>query len=129
MISPPWALHNILVCRDMYQFKKQEYQQEEMKTLIYEHLARHNNSFKMYTDRSKTEHGIGYALIGDDIAVSRRIQNFASIFTAELATLQDFIDMCHDTHYPTITLITDSHSAIQALTQYNCKSIGAKYPT
>ena len=27
--------------------------------------------------------------------------------------------MCHDTHCPTITLITDSRSAIQALTQYN----------
>ena len=73
----------------------------------------------MYTDVSKTEHCIGCALIGDDIVVSRRILNFASNFTAELATLQDCIDMCHDTHYPTITFITDSHSAIQAQTQYN----------
>ena len=65
MISPPWALHNISVCRDMYQFKKQEYQLEEMKSLFYEHLALHNNSFKIYTDGSKTEHGVGYAYIGD----------------------------------------------------------------
>ena len=90
----------------MYQFKKTEYQQEEMKSLFYEHLARHNNSFKIYTDWSKTKHGVGYSLIEDDIAVSRRIQNFASIFTAELAALQDCTDMCHDTYYPTITLIT-----------------------
>ena len=33
---------------------------------------------------SKTDHGVGYALVGDGIAVSRRIQNFTSVFTAEL---------------------------------------------
>ena len=79
----------------MYQFKIQEYQQEDMKSLFYEHLARHNNSFMIYTDGSKTEHGGGYARIGDDIAVSRRIQDFASVFTAELATrLYRYVSSC-----------------------------------
>ena len=67
-----------------------------MESIYYEHLARQNNLFKIYTDGSKTDHGVGYALVGDGIAVSQRIHNFAFIFTVELGTLQDGVDMCHD---------------------------------
>ena len=74
----------------------------------------------LYTDGLKTEDGVvGYAVVGQRVATSSKIQHEASISAAELCALYDGIRHCQGVAQSSITLITKSRSSIQDLNKYN----------
>jgi ribonuclease HI len=119
MEIPPWTILNIVTCQEMYQFKKSICSSAQLRVQFRDHLTDHEQSFVIYTDGSKTSDGVGYAAVGENVDISRRIQPFASIFTAELSAIYDSLGICDHVPQESITIITDSKSAIQSINNYN----------
>lgn len=119
MTVPPWTVNNIFTCTDLYQFRKSELEPHQMRALFLNHVRSHDGSYCIYTDGSKTEDGVGYAYVAGRTIFSKRIESYATIFTAELLALHDSLIHCRNVPNPSITLITDSRSSIQAIKRYN----------
>ena len=44
-------------------------------------------SYQIFTDGSKTENGVAFTVYSEHLSISKRIDNCASIFTAELTAI------------------------------------------
>ena len=118
----------------MLEYREQDFTPDQLKNIFCNLLWHHANSYKIFTDGSKADNGVGFAAVGEHWKHAHRILTFATVFTAELCALRASIECCRDTHAPSITLITDSRSSIEALTKYNIsnplvKSIQLKLAT
>ena len=118
-LTPPWSLPKIIVCGEILEYIKQDFTPDQMINIFCNHLRHHANSWKIFTDGSQTESGIGFAAVGEHWRLSHRIQAFATVFTAKLCASRASMEYCRDTHAPSITLITDSRSSFEALVKYN----------
>ena len=88
-----------------------------MKCMFLHHLRdQHSNDFRLYTDGSKVENGVAYAIANEDLEISKRLHNNATIFTAELKAILDAVKCANNTDHPKIVIITDSRSSIQTIT-------------
>ena len=119
-LTPPWSLPNIIVCGEILEYRKQDFTPDQLKNIFCNRLWHHANSYKIFTDDgSKTDDGVGFAAVREHWKLAHKIQTFAAVFTEELCVLRASIERCRDTHAPSITLITDSRSSIEALVEYN----------
>ena len=71
------------------------------------------------TDRSKSNSGVAFAYEGQNGNVSRYIQQFLSIFTAELRAIRDGLLYCLSQEIGNITIASNSLSCIQSITENN----------
>ena len=69
----------------------------------------------MYTDGSKEDKRTAMSFVCDDHEFSCRIDDEASIFTAELLAIEAAIEYIWDSSDQELTIITDSLSSLQAL--------------
>jgi ribonuclease HI len=115
---PSWRLPDVDVCEDLFNLKKSSVTSQEMKCRFVEHRNDHVDSFHMYTDGSKSQEGVGYAFISDDLRFSKCIQSSATIFTAELLAIYDSLAHAETTSYDNITIYSDSRSSLVALQKY-----------
>jgi kelch-like protein 2/3 len=116
---PSWRLHNVKICKNLFHIKKSSITSQELKAKFNEHREEHHReSFHLYTDGSKTDDGVGYAYVCHEVEYSRHIQAEASIFTAELLAIYDALSYAETVDNPSITIFSDSRSAIQALAKY-----------
>jgi hypothetical protein len=74
-----------------YSILKRTNSLEELREIFLNHSDAHNECYPLYTDGSKSDDGTGYAFVGDYILYSRRIQDEASIYSAELLAIYDAI--------------------------------------
>ena len=115
--DPPWITGRISICNEMMKYTKKDTPTNFMKNMFLDHVQEHNiNSYKIYTDGSKTEQGVAYAIYSENFNTSRRIPDCSSIFTAELYGLLEAINYSNNVTEESIILITDSQSSIQAIT-------------
>jgi ribonuclease HI len=103
----------------MQKYSKKEFSSMALKQLYLEHLRSHQFLACIFTDGSKSQDKVGYAFVHGLTKYKRRIQNAASIFTAELYAIYDSLNYAESLPHRTIIIITDSSSAISAITQYN----------
>jgi ribonuclease HI len=115
---PSWRLPDVSVCTDLFDIKKNSVTTQEMKFEFLQHRNEHVGSYHIYTDGSKSQDGVGYAFISDDLRSAKRIQSSASIFTAELLAIYDSLAHADNTLYDNITIYSDSRSSMVALQIY-----------
>ena len=82
----------------------------ELKNLFIERIQSHSNSTCSYTDGSNTDNGVGYAYVWNDQCVVKRVQTFASNYSAELLAIFDPLTDVEKYRDDYITVITDSRS-------------------
>ena len=111
---PPWRLSNLSICKELKRVKKRDFTSEQMKMIYMDHQQSHSELQQVFTDGSKTDGGVAYAIISDNRTITHRIQNTASIFTAETLAIQRTLDELNGN----ILICTDSKSAIQAISCY-----------
>ena len=99
----------------MFDLRKNHTNPSELESLFNEHVRCHANSTCIYTDGSKTDNGVGYAYVWNDRCVVRRVQTFASNYSAKLLARFDYLKYRDDY----FTIITDSRGCIQAINRYN----------
>ena len=120
---PPWRTP-VDVCRDLHDLRKRGRPPEQMKAIFLDHLnLNHTNSCCIYTDGSKTSHGVAFACLGAPFQSASRIHSFASVFTAELLAIHSAVVSVEDIAANDITIVTDSKSACLALTTICPKNI------
>ena len=118
---PPWRVNNLNPCDNIIQNAKQEIPDNILKTIFLGHLNSHNSGeTHIYTDGSKTDDGVAYAMVCRRSGQPNLTKNFklheeASIFTAELFAILDAVKTGKSLSPQTTIIITDSKSSIQAL--------------
>jgi ribonuclease HI len=80
-----------------------------------EHIESHNGSQLIYTDGSKTKDQVGYAAVINESTYSYKINNMASIFTAELLAILRATDAIKREQGQSFVICSDSRSALEAL--------------
>ena len=82
--DPSWITGRISICNKMTQYKKKDVLTNIMTKLYQVYIQQHNaDTYKLYTDGSKTEQGVAFVVYSEKFSTSKRISNINSIFTAE----------------------------------------------
>ena len=80
-------------------------------------LEQHNGQEIFYTDGSKTENGVGYAVVAPSRTITRRMQDSVSVYQAELRALSAALDLATECSEGAV-LATDSLSCLLALQNF-----------
>ena len=112
----PWELNRVTVCDDLWDIKKKRYDAQRLRGIFRDHVRQHEDDNTFFTDGSKTEVGVSFAVSAPTQLLANRIQSSASIFTAELHAIKRVISQFHLNN--SITICTDSKSSIQSINRY-----------
>ena len=116
--TPFWKWNKPHICRELFDLKKEEIPSYAIKQIFLEHQESHINTHSIYTDGSKTDAAVGFAVISD-MEYFGRMPIFTSIYSAELAAISLAlykIPRDQSQHY---TIYSDSKGAIQAIDSFN----------
>ena len=80
-----------------------------------EYKSQHHNKTFMYTDGSKQDHKVGFALATAYLNYSSRLPDNLSIFTAEATALLAAVQDCVRQKRNNVIICSDSKSVLQAL--------------
>ena len=89
-----------------------------MKQIFLEHQENHSDTNSIYTDGSKTNTAVGFAVISD-VEYYGRMPLFSSIYSTELAAISLALYKIPKTPSKHYTIYSDSKSAIQAIDAFN----------
>ena len=115
--KPPWLLKRAEICTGLWSLKKTD-NPHLLKTKALEHIDSKGSQVSIYTDGSKSEHGVGFAIISPGSQVQHSLPNEASVYTAELVALKYALDLVKDTNERSTTIFSDSRSALEAIQDF-----------
>ena len=115
----PWKIDNLEYCKDLINVKKNQITDVHFRNLFYEHFNEHKNSFSIFTDGSKTDEGVGFAIAYEQNSECRRIPKEASVFTAELFAILLALKRVYQVKQKSFVIVSDSRSALMAIENYN----------
>ena len=119
-ILPPWIIKRPKICDSLYNLpKKILCSPDELRQYTLKHLAKHNDKIPIYTDGSKSENGVGFAVVGNDFKIQSSLPSFASVYTAELYAIKYALLGIESRHLTDVIIYSDSRSAIEAITSYH----------
>jgi ribonuclease HI len=127
----PWEIPKQSICTNLAGNKKEETNPDVYRNLFHAH--RHETDIEIYTDGSKSEVGVGagaIVMIGEQkIEYSQKLNDLASIFTAELLAIKIGLENLGRYRNKTCVLYSDSMSALQAIKSANLddQRIGSIY--
>ena len=84
-----------------------------------EHDTVHSQQQKMFTDGSKSEDGVGCAVVCEEFVDQAKFPNSTSIFTAELSAIVRCLELINVSEKENFVIHTDSYSAMMSLKRYN----------
>ena len=118
-ISPPWTLKRVNICTTLsYLLKRNLTHPEVFRQHALEHIRRKGHSYKIYTDGSKSDNGVGAAAVSPDSVIKIALPSHASVFTAELSALNAALDSIRNSAESDIVIFCDSRSALDAIAQF-----------
>ena len=104
------------ICRDLFQFRKSTTSSNSLNQFFITHSTQHTNSFRIFTDGSKSGEGVGYAFTCPSTSQARRIHPIASSYIVELLAIKDAMDYAiANGSIQSVTIHSDSRSAIEAI--------------
>lgn len=87
----------------------------EMQARFNEYKSQYPNKTFMYTDGSKHDHKVAFALSTTNFQYKQRLPDKMSIFTAEATALLAAVNVCVRNKYRDVVICSDSKSVLQAL--------------
>ena len=114
---PPWIIPEIQCCSE--KISKKDTSEEEIKASFLRHDSIHQGLEKIYTDGSKSENGVGCAVVFNDEIYEAKLPNTASIFTAEMTAIVQALEIVHNSRKRHFVIYSDSQSAIDSMKKYN----------
>jgi len=112
---PTWKQSNYLVDTSLSVHSKKETPNITYSNLFDELIHTSNTSTQIYTDASKTEMGIGLAVVHLNSTKQFKLNNLSSIYTAEYLALFKGAQLALDIQNTKIDLCSDSLSALTNL--------------
>ena len=118
---PPWSEVRVRECKELYRYKKNNGENRMLLHQAYlENMVNYAYTDVFYTDGSnKTEHGVGYAGVHGREVEAKKVQGYASVYTAELLAVLGAVKATQHSQSDNITIATDSRSAIAGICKYN----------
>ncbi|KAK2578087.1 hypothetical protein KPH14_001320 [Odynerus spinipes] len=113
---PPWKIQHIETDTQLETYLKNDTPPEIFRALVMEILNNHQDYQQIYTDGSKTTTGTGYAIYSSDFQIKKKLSDDTLIFIAELTAIFQAFRMAHVKNYRKTIILTDSKSAITAIT-------------
>lgn len=114
---PPWQLKPLKINKELENFPKSMYHPDLISSQFDYICESLNNNEFIYTDASKTNSGVGSAIIAGDVIRMFNLPIHSSIFTAELFALLRAVDYAQESTNVKYTICTDSLSSLKALQQ------------
>ena len=116
-IIPPWMTNEAQVCPKIV--NKRSTPEEVIRAQFLAHDEEHHNTKKIYTDGSKTQDGVGIAIVHNEDSRIAKLSDNASIFTAELTAILKSLEYVNKIEGKRFTIYSDSYSALTAIKQFN----------
>ena len=85
-------------------------------------MQNHNNLHPVYTDGSKSELGVGFAVVSKNFKILSSLPNCASVYTAELFAIKNALIYIVKHNIKNIVIYSDSLSALEAIDSYSSKN-------
>ena len=117
---PPWLLERADICTGLCSIKKTE-NPHLIRIKAMEHINSKQNKYKIFTDGSKNEKGVGFAAVSSGTTINGALPAVASVYTAELVALLHALDITQERSESNIAIYTDSRSALEALQDFSPK--------
>lgn len=118
-IPPPWQIKKITVHYELTLYDKVNTNPNLIKTILLDIINSCEEPACIYTDGSKMNSKVGCAIHDGIITKKWRLQDSASIFTAELYAILMALEHIQSTYnkqkHTTFLILTDSLSAVQAI--------------
>lgn len=94
---------------------------EKLKADALYEIQKYENYVEIYTDGSKIEDRVGFGVWSKEKEINGRLNNHASIFTAEMYAIIKAIDLVEKANGSHFLIISDSLSCLKALGNYDSK--------
>jgi len=93
-------------------------------TSLFKNTIQHSfsNQTKIYTDASKSEHGVGFAVIKDDTIIQHKLPIITSNFSDENYAIYEGVKLANTLESNDIRIISDSLSTLLALKNLSTKN-------
>ena len=114
---PPWFVPRAEIC--VKTIIKKNSSDEVTKKLFLEHDEVHNGAYKIFTDGSKSNEGVGLAVVTKDSYEVAKLPNMTSVYTAELSAINRALALVHRTNKKNFVIYSDSKSALESLNSCN----------
>lgn len=120
---PTWSIKTVNMNTELTEFPKNS-TNPAFYRLCFRDMIHNNyrNFTQLYTDGSKTENGVGAAVVGPHQTRRASLPPQASIFTAELHAIELALNLIANMDGQLFVVMTDSLSTIQSLQDKNTKS-------
>ena len=114
---PPWMIPTVERCAT--DICKKNTPPQEVKAKFLEHDRKHTKDYKIFTDGSKSNDGVGCAVVTEEFSNLGRLPDSASSFTAELTAMVHALREASSARSKKIVIYTDSKSVIDSISKYN----------
>ncbi|XP_072398271.1 uncharacterized protein [Diabrotica undecimpunctata] len=112
--APPWMVRKPFLDLSLTNTSNQ-LNTSSMVKQCYSKIDEYQNDQHINTDASKSEKGVGYALIHNDYTASYKISNFSTVYTAELFAIYKALELALNVNLDRCLIITDSLSSMSSL--------------
>ena len=116
---PQWDLERANCCKEMLAINKDQFSPGSIKQLFLEHQESHEGSIPIYTDGSKSNMGVGYAVVMPDRVIHKRLPSYSSVYSAELMAISVALTKIPRQRNLSYTIYSDSQSAIRSIDAFN----------
>ena len=114
---PPWLMPKAKLCQKTFQ--KKNTSDTAVKTLFLDHDEIHRNDYKIFTDGSKSNEGVGLAVVTEESCHALRLPHCASVYTAELSAVEKALEIVYNTNKKSFVIYSDSKSVLDSLNTFN----------
>lgn len=116
--TPPWLLHRPKVDTELTKFHKNSTDQHPFRQIFKEKLEQYKEYKHIYTDGSKDNDAVGCAFSSEERNGSRRLDDSASIFTAESTAIDMALDSVEKSSAQKFLILSDSLSCLKSLSRF-----------
>ena len=118
----PWKLRKPHICTKLNNVDNRKIcDLNILKQQALEHMHSHNGLLAIYTDGSKSELGVGFAVVSKYFKVLSSLPAYASVFTAELFAIKNALIYIRKHKISNIIIYSDSLSALEAINSFSLK--------
>ena len=89
-----------------------------LKQSAIEHINEHRGHHMLYTDGSKTQEGVGFAVYGENLIIQNSLPSWATVYTAELLAIKYALDAVSVHKLNNVVIFSDSQSSLEAVKTY-----------
>ena len=121
---PPWAGPNISICP--INDNKKISSDAQLKASFLDHYSKHNASYSIYTDGSKSPVGVGCSVVSQDAIIKKKLPSNSSVFTAEQLAVLSALKYIFFSNFTgkSFSIFMDSMSELNSIGKlFSCHSV------